>query len=598
MQFPIKTKKYNAIISSDEIYNYNNVLVSGNKISRSSSIDDIINEVKFNNKKAVVADKKNLYVIARQVNKVTTKEKDLAEQLINYYSNHQNLEYIGIVKNNKSIVLDKDDLIWDIIKKAVKPNIARSSKKKLIQKVNELIETKFSYNPFFKKIRCKIKTKEALNIPETTFSSRLYGAVSICTKKAINSLSNRTKNIQEELDRNFFNKKRQDLIINVKSNNNIQKTDLADQLSKTFGSKEYYIFKNIPYVAVPCSINDVNKLMLSLNDRKNIFGIKSNYFNLIKNTERSRGFYIPELYLQVAKDNNYLSYKSNKINDQGWNLKNINAPKAWNITKGLGSTALIIDTGVEYNHTELKECFNENKGYNFVKNNNNPKDDNGHGTHVAGIVSGYSCGVSPDSKLVAAKVLDNDGSGSNTDVIRAIDYAINEKNIDVINMSLGSSYYSYALNTICKAAYNNGIIVCAAAGNEGYGAEYPAACDGVISVAAVDYNNKHAKFSNIHNSVDISSPGVSIFSTYLGNGYKQLSGTSMATPHVAGVANLCVSVKNNLDNQKFEKLFVDTSLILGAGESYQKEKYGAGLIQADKLVDRINNLIKYRWKLW
>ncbi|MFW6220677.1 MAG: S8 family peptidase [Nanoarchaeota archaeon] len=597
MDYAIKTKDYHVLFSTKKIRNINGTLVSDDNIKKHSSIEDIVEQLKFNQTKSVALNKNEVYEVTKNVNKITKNEKDLAKKLIDCYIQNNYLKNIGIVKNNKILILDKNDNLFDVIKKASKNNLPKSSKKKLTKKTNEIIDTKFSKNPFFKKTRINKQTKDAMKIKESTFSSKIYNSVNTCFKKSLNSFTNQKKYIQKELDRMFFYNKRQDLIMKVRSNNNIQKTELADKISKAINSKEYFVFKNIPYIAVSCSIKDINKVTMNFNTNLNKYNINNNFFKLIQKTQRSFGLYIPELYLEIAKDNKFLKYK-NVLKDQGWNLRNIRALDAWKITKGFGSTTLVIDTGIDYRHQELSECFDEIKGFNFINNTKNPMDDNGHGTHVAGIIAGYSVGVSPDSKLVAAKVLDKNGSGSNTDLIRAIDYAINENYIDVVNMSLGSSSYSYALNEICSKAYKNGLILCAAAGNEGYGAEYPAACSGVISVAAVDYNNNHATFSNIDSSVDISAPGVSIFSTYLNNGYKQLSGTSMACPHATGVSNLCVSVKNNLDNRNFEKLLDNTSLILGAGESYQREKYGMGLIQADKLVNKINNSSFIRWKKW
>jgi subtilisin len=274
-----------------------------------------------------------------------------------------------------------------------------------------------------------------------------------------------------------------------------------------------------------------------------------------------------------------------------WNLKNIGADIAWKTTIGQGAKIMVIDTGIQYSHPELECRFDSDKGWNFIDDNNDPDDDNGHGTHCAGICAGADTGVAPGAGLIAGKVLDENGSGSTTDIISAIDYGINKARPDIISMSLGSRYPSNALEAICVEANRSGIIVCAAAGNEYFGPSYPAACNGVISVAAVDLNNDHAEFSNIDSSVDISCPGVDIYSTYPRNGHATLSGTSMATPGAAGCAALSVSV-NSLSPEKYEKIMAETAEEICPDEPQWEEKFGSGLIRPDKIIDKLGKSYK------
>jgi subtilisin/minor extracellular protease Epr len=186
----------------------------------------------------------------------------------------------------------------------------------------------------------------------------------------------------------------------------------------------------------------------------------------------------------------------------------------------------ILDTGIDYEHSDLND--NYIGGYDFANNDLEPMDDNGHGTHCAGIVAaedneGGVVGVAPEADLYAVKVLDSVGNG----------YMM-----DVISMSFGSNLGSTSLETACDNAYSSGVLVVAAAGNdgnpsgEGDNVDYPARCDSVIAVAATDSNDNRAIWSSTGPDVELAAPGVSIYSTYLGGGYATMSGTSMACPHV------------------------------------------------------------------
>ncbi|PIN72951.1 hypothetical protein COV21_00590, partial [Candidatus Woesearchaeota archaeon CG10_big_fil_rev_8_21_14_0_10_45_5] len=154
-------------------------------------------------------------------------------------------------------------------------------------------------------------------------------------------------------------------------------------------------------------------------------------------------------------------------------------------------------------------------GYDFVEKTGNPMDRSGHGTHVAGTAAGSYCGIARASRLYAIRVLDEDGSGSEADVMKGIEWAL-KSNIQIVNMSLGSPEYSEAFKEMCYYASSQGMIICAAAGNDGEPTyNYPSSFEPVISVAAVDKRNKHAYFSNINDLVDISAPGVDIISSYM-----------------------------------------------------------------------------------
>lgn len=256
-----------------------------------------------------------------------------------------------------------------------------------------------------------------------------------------------------------------------------------------------------------------------------------------------------------------------------WHLDIIRAPQAWKYSRGEESTVAIVDTGIDYDHPDLQERFTGVSGVSFISND--PYDDNGHGTHVAGIVAGKKTGVAPETKLYAVKVLDEEGSGSEIDVLKGVEWAI-EQGVDVINLSLGSEASSGAEQALISEAAKRGIAVCAAAGNDGSPIyNYPGSCDGAIGVAAIDREKNRASFSNYNDCVDLSAPGVAVYSTWPGGGYETLSGTSMATPCVSGAAALL----HRLPNKTAEQILKETAEKLG-----DSDEYGAGLINCEKAV--------------
>jgi hypothetical protein len=273
--------------------------------------------------------------------------------------------------------------------------------------------------------------------------------------------------------------------------------------------------------------------------------------------------------------------KRRRTDTEPWHLELIGVPEAHKVTKGAGVKVAVIDTGADCSHKELAGKVVD--GYDFVNDRKGCVDDNEHGTHVSGLIAGESVGVAPEVSLYVAKVLDAQGVGNEAVIALGIDWAIG-KGVNLINMSLGSRYPSPLEEELINSCEEHGIVMCAAAGNEGRGKGYPAAYDGVISVAAVDRHKEHAYFSNIDDTVDVSAPGVDIFSCVPG-GYAVLSGTSMASPIACGVAALiestgCSAIEDALESSAEE---------LGA-----HNEYGAGLVQANAAV--VHKLFKRRMK--
>lgn len=204
---------------------------------------------------------------------------------------------------------------------------------------------------------------------------------------------------------------------------------------------------------------------------------------------------------------------------------------------GTGTTAYIVDTGILSTHQEFSGRVLS--GYTAISDGNGTTDCNGHGTHVAGTVGGTTYGVAKNVKLVPVRILGCDGSGASSNVIAGLDWILkNGSKPAVVNMSLGGAASS-SLDSAVENLYNNGYVMVVAAGNSNTDActSSPARTSNAITVAATDNTDTRASYSNYGSCVDIFAPGSQINSSWIGSNTatKVLNGTSMATPHVAGV---------------------------------------------------------------
>lgn len=230
-----------------------------------------------------------------------------------------------------------------------------------------------------------------------------------------------------------------------------------------------------------------------------------------------------------------------QLNKQ-WALGKVNALRAWEYSRGRGTDIAIVDSGIDNGHPDIGKISGE---IDFVENDGNAQDENGHGTHVggtAGALTGNGKGVSgacPSCRLLDVRVLGADNTGTVRDVIDGIIWATNN-GAEVINLSLGHRGTVAAEKDAVDYAWNNGVVVAGAAGNGGRNvAIYPGAYPNAISVAATTRNDRRANFSNYGEWVDLAAPGVGILSTVTDpRGYDYKSGTSMSTPHVAALAGL------------------------------------------------------------
>lgn len=269
-----------------------------------------------------------------------------------------------------------------------------------------------------------------------------------------------------------------------------------------------------------------------------------------------------------------------------WGVDRIDAEKVWGTTTADPIKVAIIDTGIDVKHPDLKDNFKG--GVSTVWYTTSYNDDNGHGTHVAGIAAAIDneigvIGVGPKIDLYAVKVLDRRGSGYLSDVIEGLDWAI-ANSMQVVNMSLGTSADVLSFQEAVQKVNAAGITQVAAAGNTSGAVIYPAAYPEVIAVSATDNTDTIASWSSRGPEIDLAAPGVSIYSTYKGQTYKTLSGTSMASPHVAGAAALVIASKTcgSCSPDEVQAKLQATATDLGTKEF--DNLYGWGLVNAYKAV--------------
>lgn len=267
-------------------------------------------------------------------------------------------------------------------------------------------------------------------------------------------------------------------------------------------------------------------------------------------------------------------------------VSQIKAPRAWDCTRGKVIKVAVLDTGIDFNHPDLAP--NYKLGTSFVPTESSAMDHNGHGTHCAGTIAAAIngsgvVGVAPAAYLYAVKVLSKSGSGQWSWLIAGIDWCVNKKELNILSMSLGSpSPAPSAVETMCQAAWNKGALLVAAAGNTGGSVGYPARYPSVVAVSAIDSANTIASFSSRGPEVELCAPGVDVLSTAPGGGFRKLSGTSMACPHVSGAAALAWGGHRYADNTTIRRLLAWRADNLG--NPGRDDLYGFGRVDAEQVA--------------
>ena len=276
--------------------------------------------------------------------------------------------------------------------------------------------------------------------------------------------------------------------------------------------------------------------------------------------------------------------------DKQWALAKIEAESAWKVTTGSNVTIAVIDSGVDLDHPELAARVVE--GYDFVNGDSEADDDYGHGTLVAGVAAAAAnnnigiAGLAWNARIMPVKVLDGQGQGVSSNLTCALHWAA-DSGADIINISIISFGPSFGMQSAIDYAASEGALIFSAAGNlfeEGNPVTYPAAHDNVIAVAATDKDDAHAWFSSAGAFVDIAAPGVGILSPFPPSHeeYRSVYGTSLATPHGAGLAALVLSAVPSLSSEEVETVIQRSAVDLG--DAGKDDKFGHGRIDASGAV--------------
>lgn len=269
----------------------------------------------------------------------------------------------------------------------------------------------------------------------------------------------------------------------------------------------------------------------------------------------------------------------------------VESDAAWDTTLGDSNvTIAVVDTGAQYDHPDLAGNYQSNPGYDFVDNDSDPypdvPSDEYHGTHVSGcaaavVDNGTGVAGQGNSSLINGRALDENGSGSTSDIADAVEWAA-DQGADIINMSLGGGGYTSTMKNAVSYADDQGSLSICAAGNDGTSSvSYPAAYSECVAISAVDSSENLASFSNYGSEIELAAPGVDVLSTTTETrgSYERLSGTSMATPVTSGVAGLTLA-QHDLTNAELRSHLKNTAKDIGLSS----DKQGSGQVNAYNAV--------------
>ncbi|SFI99916.1 S8 family peptidase [Thermoflavimicrobium dichotomicum] len=269
----------------------------------------------------------------------------------------------------------------------------------------------------------------------------------------------------------------------------------------------------------------------------------------------------PDLQIKITEP--YLGSITSFQPTLPWGVKRIQAPNVWKITQGKNVRIAVVDTGIYSEHPAVKN--NYKGGINVISPYFPPHDYNGHGTHVAGIIAGMASelgviGVAPRAHIYAVKAFNRKGNANLSDLLTAINWCIENK-MQIINMSFGMDKMSDVFRLAIQTAHQKGIVMVAAAGNRGLATQidYPARYPETIGVTSIGNNDRISVFSNRGKGIDLAAPGEKIPSSWLNNSVREMSGTSMAVPHVVGVAALLLFMRHQLNPEQIRYLLTKSS---------------------------------------
>lgn len=273
-----------------------------------------------------------------------------------------------------------------------------------------------------------------------------------------------------------------------------------------------------------------------------------------------------------------------------WGIERIKAHKAWKWSKGRGVRVAVIDTGIADDHPAIRD--NYRGGINILSPYHTPKDYNGHGTHVAGIIAGRTAeagivGVAPETHIYGVKAFNRKGSANLSDLLSAINWCIENK-MHVINMSFGMDKVSESLRHAIQIAHRKGILMVAAAGNQGMSSriDFPARYPETIAVTSISKNGELSVFSNYSKGVDIAAPGDRILSAWLNHSKREMSGTSMAVPHVTGTISLLLHLNPYLNPEQVRYILTQSA----EKHDYLKE---IGVLNAYEVLRFYHKIYRY-----
>jgi thermitase len=374
-------------------------------------------------------------------------------------------------------------------------------------------------------------------------------------------------------------------VVNISSPQDITniKTNISDSNVETLNSRQVVIYSN------KLSASELDSKLAKINGLRNMRKPVRIGLPPIRRQD-------PNLHNGTNRKNSTVSIKNLE-----WDLQDVEADKAWSLIKQVRQVKVaVVDTGVDYTHPALKGKIDTADGYNFVNNTTNAMDDNGHGTHLSGIITTNTpisstsnttglLGIDGnlDVQIIPVKVLDSSGSGDSDIIAKGIQWAA-DKGADIINLSLGMKGSIPEIDSAIQYATDKGSLVVVAAGNDDTDCtDYsPASNSNVYTVSALNMYDRKAYYSNYGSKVEASAPGDNILSTVPNGKYEFMSGTSMATPIVSAVAAMIKAQNPNLTPAEIKQILDKSAKDLGTNG--RDVYYGFGKVDAYNALKLIN----------